>query len=291
MNTRTLALLAILIFAIENSFIAAIAKKGLLEIPPLSLVALRFFIASLFIAPFFFDKKRRTPAHVKEITPISLFAVINLIFFFLGVKYTSGNIAIVISSGVPLISAALLFLLFKERLPQRKIAGILIGFIGVLAIALMPLLEQRNLFSSGLVGNILLLFAATSWALYLIYSKGLHYRYSAFAITSNFIFTSTLVMLPLFLWELHSYPGWWNHVGGWGIFSVLYFAIALTLIGYTLNQYAIRHGGAVFASMTFYITPILGFYVNYLLLGEVLTFWFIIGSVLVLLGAYFVMRK
>jgi O-acetylserine/cysteine efflux transporter len=262
MNGRTLALIAILVIAVENSFVSAIAKKGLMEIPPLSLSALRFFVASLCVLPFFLQKKNMKFAHAKEITPISLFASINIIFYILGVNETTANIATIIYAGVPLLSGFLLYLLFRERLSKKEFVGVLFGFIGVLIIILLPLLEKGNASAGGLLGNIFLLFAITAWSFYLIYSKKLHKLYSPFVITSNFIFTTAILMIPFFLWDMKVHYGWWNHVTGWGIVAVLYFAIMVTIVGYILNQYALKHGGAVFASMTFYITPVLGFYVG-----------------------------
>jgi|SRR5882724_4301712 len=76
MNGETIALLAILLVAVENSGTAAIAKKGLTEIPPLSLAFLRFVVASIFVLPVFLHKKGHQLSQMREIFPISFFASI-----------------------------------------------------------------------------------------------------------------------------------------------------------------------------------------------------------------------
>ncbi len=133
--------------------------------------------------------------------------------------------------------------------------------------------------------------AVISWSFYMVYSKRIQKKYSPFMVTSNFIFVTTAVLLPFFLWDLQQHFGWWNHVTGWGILAIFYMALVITILAYTLNQYAIKHGGSVFAATTFYLFPIFGFTTNFFLLGEHLTIGLIIGSILALLGTFLVMRK
>jgi len=72
--------------------------------------------------------------------------------------------------------------------------------------------------------------------------------------------------------------------------SIIYVSIA-TVGSYMLNQYAIKHGGSVFASMGFYLVPIFTYFSSFLLLGEKLTAGLITGGVLVILGIYIFTKK
>ena len=60
---------------------------------------------------------------------------------------------------------------------------------------------------------------------------------------------------------------------------------------YLLYQYAIKHGGSVFASMVFYLLAIFAFFFAFLLLGEGLTIGLVAGGILVLLGIYLTTGK
>lgn len=291
MSGRQVALLAILLVAVENSFVAAIVKKGLEEIPPLSFASLRFFIATLCILPIFFHKKGHKFSNMREITPISLLATVNIIFFVLGLKLTTANIGSIIYAAVPLLTGVILYFLFKERLSRNKVIGIIIGFVGVLLITALPLLEKGNPFAGNLLGNLFLTVAIISWSFYMVYSKKLHKKYSPFMVTANFIVVTSILLVPFFIWDTILHYGWWEHLTAWGIFSLIYMGIIVTIIGYMLIQYATKHGGTVFASTTFYVTPVLAFIVNFLLLGEELTPILIVGSVLALAGTFLVMRK
>lgn len=291
MSSHRLALIAVFVAALLGSATAGIAKKGLAEIPPYSYTFLRFAVASLCVLPFLFNHRGKQLLHFRALTPISLFATANITFFILGVSYTTANIGSVIYAAVPLLTALIIFLFFKKRLSLNKEIGIGIGFVGVLIITLLPLFEKGNPFAGNLFGNFLLTLAIIFWSFYLVFSKKLQETYSPFIITSYLIFLSTIVLLPFFVWEFFTQSGWWLHVTGWGIFSVFYVAVIVTVLNYTLNQYAIKHGGAVMASTMFYISPVFSFVINFFLLGELLTQGFIFGSLLALLGTYLVVRK
>lgn len=291
MSGRKIAILAVVIGALISGAAAAISKKGLVEIPPLSLVALRFWVAALCVLPFFIHKRGHKLPQMRVLTPISLFATLNVTFFIVGLNYTTANVGSVIYAVVPLLTAILLYIFYKEKLAQKKILAICIGFVGVAFITMLPLIEKGHPFVGTLLGNLLLALAVISWSFYMAFSKHLQRTFSPLIITSNFVFVSAIVLTPFLLWDIQNHFGWWEHVTGWGIFSVLYMAIPMTLGGYILNQYAIKHGGAILASTTFYLIPLIGFGVNFLLLGELLTPGFILGSLLALLGTYLVVKR
>lgn len=291
MNNKKIALLAIVVGALISAGSAGFVKKGLFEVPAFSLVALRFVVAAICMLPFILQRRVLNLKLLKDIGPISLFATINVTFFVLGVKYTTANMGSVLYAAVPLLTGVVLYFISKENTIVKHFLGLILGFIGVLIIALLPMIEKGNPFAGGLVGNFLLLVAITSWSFYMALSKKLQKNYTPFELTSVFIIVSAVVLLPLLFLDAQSFPGWWQHVGMWGITSVLYMGIPVTIISYILNQYAIKHGGAVFAGTLFYLLPIFGVVINFLLLGEMVTLGFIMGSLLALLGTYLVVRR
>lgn len=291
MSDKKIAILAVFGAAILSSAAAAISKKGLEEIPPFSLTFFRLFVASICVLPFFLHLKRHKISKIRELVPVSLFATGNIVFFILGVYFTTANIASIIYAAVPLLAAVILYIFFKEKLSIRRQFGISIGFLGVVFISLLPLFYKNNPFSGNLFGNLLLTIAVISWSFYLVYSKKLQEKYSPFIITCSYIFLSTIILFPFFLWDLKSSFGWWQDLGWWGIFSIFYLAIMISIVSYMLNQYSVKHGGAVLTGTMFYIMPVFGFGINFVLLGELMTPGFIFGSMLALIGTYLVVRK
>ena len=66
--------------------------------------------------------------------------------------------------------------------------------------------------------------------------------------------------------------------------------IITPVLVYLLNQYAIKHGGSVLASMQFYLFPVFAYLSAFLLLGEQLTLGLVVGGTLALLGVYHTLR-
>lgn len=270
---------------------SAATKIGLLEIPPLSFAFLRFLIASLIIIPFALKAKKKISRDFIKIAPLSIFAVLNIAFFTVGVKTTTATISQILYAGVPLLTALFSYVFMAERLNFRKTAGILLGFIGVVAVVFLPVFESGKAFSGDLRGNMLITGGVICWSFYMVFSKKLQRNHSPFEIVSIFIILTTLVLLPFFLLELKTNYGWWDKVEIHGLISMFYVTVVGTIFAYLLSQYAIKHGGSVFASTAFYLQPIFGFLSAFIVLGEKLTLGIVIGGSLALLGVFFVTKK
>lgn len=289
MSDKQKATLFILLVSILGGATQAITKIGLFTIPPLSFAFIRFLIAGLIIAPFLFKKKFLNP--LKELLPFSLLASLNIIFFILGIKTTTATIGTLLYAAVPLLTAFFLLLIFKERLTQKKAIGIAIGFVGVSIVAILPVIEKGKNFSGDLLGNMLIGIGVICWSLYMAYSKKKLQSFSPFAVTASFIWTTGLVLFPLFIFDLSLHPNWWKGITTSGILSLGYITIISTIIVYLLNQYAIKHGGSILASMQFYLLPIFAYIAAFFLLGEQLTLGILIGGALSLLGVYITTKK
>jgi drug/metabolite transporter (DMT)-like permease len=216
---------------------------------------------------------------------------INITFFILGVKITTATIGQLLYAGGPLLTAAFLFALFRERLTRRKEIGIAIGFIGVLLVVLLPVIERGTKFSGDLLGNVLIGIGVVSWSLYMAYSKKKLESFSPLVVTSSFIWVTCIALFPLSLTDLGTYPNWWVNVTLSSILSLSYVSIISTVVVYLLIQYAIKHGGSVLASMQYYLLPIFAYISALIFLGEQLTPGLIIGGGLSLLGVYITTKK
>ena len=286
MNDKQKAFTAVLLIILIGAGTPPITKIGLFEIPPLSFAFIRFVLASFLILPFFLIKKRSFRKDFKRLVLVSLLATGNIIFFVLGIKLTTANISQLIYAGVPIITAFILYGGFGQKLSPRNIFGIALGFIATLIILLLPILERGEKFAGDLRGNVFLLIAVVMYSLYVVFTKRLLNKYSPFEISSIFIFVTTIALLPFFIFDLSTKTRWWESIAISGSLSMIYVVLFTTIASYVLNQYAIKHGGVVFYSMVFYLTPFFGFLAAFLLLGERLTPGLITGAIFVLLGTY-----
>lgn len=291
MNDRQKAFLSIVLVSLLGGAMGAVTKIGLSDIPPLSFAFIRFFIAFLIVIPFMVKMERKIIKDFVALAPISLLATINIALFTLGVKITTATISGLLYAATPLIIAFFSYLFIAEKLNRNKILGIIIGFMGVLVVVLLPFLEKGKAFSGDLFGNLLISAAVVCWSFYMIFSKKMQKTHSPFVIVSIFTILTTLALFPFFLVDLKLNYGWWNRVEISGLISLFYAGAVGTVMSYLLNQYAIRHGGSVFASMAFYIQPVFAFLSAFILLGEGLTLGILLGGSLALLGVFFVTKK
>ena len=291
MNDKQRAFLAIFGYALLSGAMAAVTKVGLSQIPPFSFAFVRFFLATLIVGPFIWSKRRFLIQDFKALGPFSIFATLNIIFFVVGINLTTANTSQILYAVVPIAVGLLTHFVLGEKLSLKKITGITIGFIGTFLVLFLPILEKGGKFAESLTGNILLAIAVVCCSGYIMLSKKAQKTHSPFHIVSIFIILTTIALFPFFLFESISKYGWWNAININSALSMLYVVLAGTISTYLLNQYSIKHGGTVFASMAFYLSPLFGFLVAFLLLGERLTTGLIIGGTLALLGVYITTKK
>ncbi|MDO8657121.1 MAG: DMT family transporter [Candidatus Levybacteria bacterium] len=290
MNDKQKALIFILLVSILGGATSPVTKIGLVSIPPLSFAFIRFLIAGILILPFLIGRKDLRS--LWKLTPLSLLMSFNIILFILGLKTTTATISQILYAASPLLVALFLFILFKERITKKKTIGIAIGFLGVIIVVLLPVLEKGTKFSGDLLGNILIAGGAILSSLYLTYSKKAHINtFSPFIITSSFILVTCIVLFPLSLLESVIQSGWWNSLTLSSSLALIYISTASTILTYLLLQYSIKYGGSILASMQHYLVPPLAFLFSFLLLGEQLTTGLIVGGILALLGVYITTKK
>lgn len=264
--------------------VGAFAKISIQEIPPLSFTLLRFLLATLILLPFVVKSKEFHFNNLKRIVIVSLLATANVTLFIFGVGRTTATISQMLYAGVPLIAGIFSFILLKEKIYPKKLFGILIGFIGVLMIVLLPVLGKGAAFNGDLLGNLIILVAVCSFALYSVLSKQFQKEYTPLELTVFFVLTTTLIQLILAPLDLTQHQNWWNGISVKSILGVAYVGIFGTGIYYLIYQHAIKNSTPIIASMILYLQPIFAFLWASVLLGERVTLEFMIGAILAFVG-------
>jgi drug/metabolite transporter (DMT)-like permease len=282
-------ILLVLFSAFLNGGIGAFSKIALRTIPPFSFVFLRFVIALIVLLPFVWGElKEIFSRKTWKLLAVSLFAVANFTLYIFGVARTTATISQTLYAATPLIVALLSFLLLKERFTKTKIFGLLIGFAGVLVIVLLPAFTKSSAFNGNLVGNLLIIGAVASWAIYTVLSKELHNHHSPLAINFVMAICAVVVQFVFAAYEYLKNPTWITNVSTQSLLGVLYIGVLATAVSYVLFQYAIEKASPVTATLTFYLMPVFSFLWAATLLGERLTFGLLIGGGLALTGVYVV---
>ena len=272
-NHLLLALLIMVIWGCNFIFITL----SLLEIPPLLLCALRFFLAS--IPAIFFIKPPKAPAKMIILYGLLTFGL-QFAMLFIGMQsgMTPGLASLLVQ--VQIFFSIFFAMVILSEIPTFwQIIGALVSFSGI------GLVVSHIGGNVTLAGLILLMGAAASWGLgNLVTKKISHVNMIALVVWGSFVAAFPLLLSSL-LFEgpsrvLYSI----QHVSLTGILSVCYIVFASTWIGYgAWNWLLSRHPVATIVPFTL-LVPIFGLLSSALILSEPLQSWKLFAGALVLLG-------
>lgn len=277
-----LPLLMILLAAtFAGSGIPVFSKIILRSLQPEEMMTLRFFIASVVFFPWIIKSLPKKISDWLKISLVTLPAVINMVLFANGVQFSPAITAQLIYAFSPIVTAIIVVLIGQEKLNWQKISGIMIGFIGMFFI-LAPSLKT---FNNNMKGNILLFLGMICWSIYTIASKPLNQRFTSSIISFNLLVNGFLANFILSGWRVFSLEKL-NQIPASTWVWIIYLSLVCSIGFFYLYQLSIKLTSAVTASMMQYSTPLFTFIWAALLLQEHLSWWIIIGGILIISGAY-----
>lgn len=285
MDTKFKALLALLATVLIWSVHASVSRTFVQEVPPMLLSLLRMSTAALLFLPFFIKDKPWKKAKFRELLAISCLSAVNVLFYMWGIQYTTASTGQLIYAVIPVMLVFVNIFILKEEISTGKIAGVLLGFIGIAYIFYLSAVEKGETIAGSLTGNLTILVAMISWLWYIIFSKKMTKYFSPIEIGGTSAIVACIInfFLAIFEFMLIKRVGIWNLpviLGG------LYMGAAGTFLAYIFYQYAIKNVSTLEVSLTSYIQPITTAILATILIGEKLTAHFIIGSVLVFSGIF-----
>ncbi len=211
------------------------------------------------------------------------------LFYIVGLNLTTVFGSALLVATVPLFSAILLALFRTERVSILQWAGILLAFAGV-ALFLLAAggqtqhagVDSHVTSSTMLIGDLLSLGAALSFALYGITNKKLGARFSPAELMCYTLIIGTLALSPIGVPALF-HQNW--ALVTWRAWAVMGYAVVFPIyISYTIWNWAIMQRGVGYVTLYNYLTPILGGIGSFLILGEQFSAGQLLGAVVVLSG-------
>ena len=175
-----------------------------------------------------------------------------------------------------------------ERFPVRALAGLSLGFSGIVTLV-WPQLTDGGASGRAFVGGVIAIqLACIGWVIGTSYAKRHPFGGDPFRSTAlQMVFSGTMLLTAA------TAHGDWQQVSfTWTTgAALLYLAIAGSLVAYSAYVYAIQHLPLSFVSLYAYINPIIAVTLGTLLLGEPLTTRVLVASGLVLAGTAVVGRR
>jgi drug/metabolite transporter (DMT)-like permease len=289
-NIMITLVLVLVSFVWAGSFI--IVQVTTEEMDPIDLGFLRFLVATPLMILLVILRKKPLLLPKKELPWLIILGLTGVtllyLFQFLGIHFTNAPTASVLINTNVIFIAILSTLFLHETLSRKKIAGIALSFIGVFVIMFSDISKQAltvdNLF---FIGSVLMLLSAFCWALYSFVGKRLLKTYDEFVITVYAFGLGTLFYLPFVVMHLGPVLQQ-TSLNGW--FAVLYLALICTLFGYLGWYYALKHFDASKAAVFLNLIPLFTILISFFL-GATLTWFFLLGAILILYGVYLTQRS
>jgi drug/metabolite transporter (DMT)-like permease len=204
---------------------------------------------------------------------------VSLGFQFVGTKLSTAANGSLVTSATPALVLPFAFFLLKEPITRRRLMSILVASLGVLAV-IDP--RSAQLSSSLFLGNISLLGAAITWALYSVLVRKVSANTDVLQASAIMLLGGLPLTIPLSAWEISTQgigtitPG---IVGG-----ILFLGVISTAIAMFLWNYAFARLPAGVASLTFFAQPVVGTLLGWFFLGEKITPLFVLGGMLIGVG-------
>jgi drug/metabolite transporter (DMT)-like permease len=207
----------------------------------------------------------------------AIFAL-DIVFWHVSLTLTSVADATLISNTAPILVAIGAIFLFGERMKPLFAGGMALAIAGVVILALQKSggAEPPN----RLLGDLLAIGAAVSYAAYLLLLAQLRRTQSTSRIVMYTTVTSALLLLPVALATSPTmFPA---SLSGWAVLFALAFISHIG--GQSTMTYALAHLPAAFSSMTQFMQAVVAAIAAWAILGEPLTTMKVICAVFIFIG-------
>ncbi|UFH54653.1 DMT family transporter [Spirosoma sp. KNUC1025] len=273
-----------LLFAALWASASVATKFGVQSVHPLILANVRFFIAGSGMLLFAYGIQRSKnpwPTAI-EWRQLTIFALLNTTIylgaFVLALKEVSAGIGSLSTATNPLFIAMLSALWLRRRPSWNEIGGLLLGLFGV-GIATYPLLQNSYATLSGLL---ILLVGMISVSAATVYYASIEWRLPSLVINGWQVFLGGLLLTPFTLLTADFSASHYD-IRFWA--SVIWLIVPVSIAALQLWFYLVRQD-AIRASLWLFLCPIFGFAYSYLLMGEPITIYTVVGTALVIGGLW-----
>jgi drug/metabolite transporter (DMT)-like permease len=259
-----------------------VSKVVLDVIPPFSLLSLRLVLGTAALGAVI-ALRRKTEFTREQFRHSFLVGFVgygvSLGFQFIGTKLSTASNGALVTSATPAFVLLFAPFLLGEKTTLRRVVALVISSLGVLAV-----IDPRTAeFSSSLFqGNLSLLAAALTWALYSVLVRKISKSADLLASSAVMLAGGIPTSILFSLFEIQS-QGIGEITAG-VIGGVLFIGIVSTAIAMFLWNYAFAELPAAVASLTFFAQPVVGTLLGWFFLGEKITPLFITGGVLIGIG-------
>ena len=213
--------------------------------------------------------------------------VINQILFIKGISLTTPIHSALLSLATPIFITLIAAWLLREGFTIPKFLGLLLGIGG--AAMLILLKDSSHNGSDILLGDVLVLINAISYAFYLVLVRPLMAVYSGIQVLRWMFTFGAIIILPF---GMHQFIN-----TDWALFTAAHWAglafvaVGATFLAYLLNVYGISIIGASATGAYIYTQPVFAAVIAIIFTGEHFSMIKLIAAILIFTGVYLANMK
>ncbi|MBQ7742450.1 MAG: DMT family transporter [Bacteroidaceae bacterium] len=197
-------------------------------------------------------------------------------------NYTTTTNTSLIVCICPLFAALLISIFYRsQRLRPLQIAGSLIAAAGVVVVVL----NGHFVLHLSPLGDSLALIACLCWAFYSLLMIPANQRYDAVFITRKVFFYGIISILPYFIFNPEM-PSLATLCRPAVLANLIFLGAVASLLCFLAWNWVMKQLGAITVTNYVYLNPVITIVFAWMLLSEQITVFFLLGTVLILLGMY-----
>ncbi len=275
-----------------SSYVAA--KFVLRDTSVIMMNALRMGTATLLLLPLLLMQRKRLKLTWRDVPQLAVLAlvgfVINKLFEYGGLSLTTASDVALLITSESIFTAALSWVLLRERFKIITMLALLLGFVGVYLIIERSLIPNipRGGGALRMLGDLLVVLALTFEAFYTVRGKALLVKHSPLLVTSAAIAGSMVFWIPLAGWQL--FTTGWHPLSLLGWAGIVWLALMSTVVAYLAWFQGLAKVDGSAAASTLFIQPLLGTLLAIVLLHDQLSLMTLVGGLLIVASVYLISR-
>ncbi len=247
---------------------------------PAPLVSLRLGIAALILLPLLAWRGGLPQLWARPRTLFMVgvpFTALPFMLMTWGALHITAGVSAVLNATAPMFAALVAYFVMKEHLGRWRVAGLALGFVGVLWLMSGGPLSLRS--GDGALAVAAVLGTALIWSLGATYTRKHMVGVDALVTTTGSVGVASLALAPL-AWA--TWPEQPPSMRAWA--EMAFLGILSSGLGMLMYFRLLRRIGAVRAMSVTFLSPLVAMVSGALYLGEALTWQMVGGCAVVLLG-------
>lgn len=266
-------------------------EVGLEAFPPVLYAAARYELGGILLLAYAVyatdDWRPTTRTDLVGLVGCGTFLIAGNSLLFVGQQFTTGSVASIIYSLIPILTTGFAWLLIAEDRPTLVgFLGVLVGLLGVVAIT-QP--DPSNLLAPDVIGKGFVFLAAISVAFgsVIVRLTDSTLPDSAFMAWSMVVGAILLHVFSFGVGESLSAVT----VSAPALLSLVYIAVLSTAVAFVIYLFLIDNYGVLEANLVSYLVPVFATIIGWAYLSEPVTLWTLGGFGLIFVGFVLVKRE